>query len=58
MASSVEKEGAREEVVSVELPAPPAWKKKVFLFPCALFSCILLGTKLEGHNCASVTDYS
>lgn len=30
MASSVEKEVAREEVVSVELPAPPGWKKKFF----------------------------
>ena len=29
MASSVEEAG-REEVVSVELPAPPGWKKKVF----------------------------
>ncbi|PON46326.1 Methyl-CpG DNA binding [Trema orientale] len=30
MASSVEKEGASsEEVVSLELPAPPGWKKKV-----------------------------
>ena len=28
MASSVEKEGAGEEAVSVELPAPPGWKKK------------------------------
>lgn len=30
MASSVEREGAREEVVSVELPAPAGWKKKFF----------------------------
>ncbi|XP_024020865.1 methyl-CpG-binding domain-containing protein 11 [Morus notabilis] len=28
MASSVEKESANEEVVSLELPAPPGWKKK------------------------------
>ncbi|KAJ7956712.1 Methyl-CpG-binding domain-containing protein [Quillaja saponaria] len=28
MASSVEKEGAREEAFSLELPAPPGWKKK------------------------------
>ncbi|MED6121931.1 hypothetical protein PIB30_034880 [Stylosanthes scabra] len=28
MASSLEKEGAGEEAVSVELPAPPGWKKK------------------------------
>lgn len=26
----MEREGAREEVVSVELPAPPGWKKKFF----------------------------
>lgn len=37
MASSVEREGAREEVVSVELPAPPGWKKKVFVFLYAIF---------------------
>jgi len=30
MASSVEREGVREEVVSVELPAPDGWKKKFF----------------------------
>ncbi|KAF5459171.1 hypothetical protein F2P56_023149 [Juglans regia] len=30
MSSSVEKEGAREEAVSVELSAPPGWKKKFF----------------------------
>ncbi|KAJ7978935.1 Methyl-CpG-binding domain-containing protein [Quillaja saponaria] len=28
MASSVEKEGTREEAFSLELPAPPGWKKK------------------------------
>ena len=34
MASSVEK----DEVVSLELPAPPGWKKKVsFAFPRVLF---------------------
>lgn len=34
MASSVEK----DEVVSLELPAPPGWKKKVSLvFPRVLF---------------------
>lgn len=44
MASSVEREGAREEVVSVELPAPAGWKKKVFpfLFLYALFCSIVL----------------
>lgn len=31
MASTVEKEGAKEEVFSLELPAPSGWKKKVFL---------------------------
>ena len=31
MASSVEKEGgASEETFSLELPAPPGWKKKVW----------------------------
>ena len=29
MAASVEKDTVNEEVVSVELPAPPGWKKKV-----------------------------
>nr|DAD29862.1 TPA_asm: hypothetical protein HUJ06_031330 [Nelumbo nucifera] len=32
--TTVDKEtqaGAKKEVVSVELPAPPGWKKKVFL---------------------------
>ncbi|XP_059437106.1 uncharacterized protein LOC132170224 [Corylus avellana] len=31
MASSVEREGAREEVVSIELPALAGWKKKKVL---------------------------
>jgi hypothetical protein len=48
MASSVEREGAREEVVSMELPAPPGWKKKVFLFLYALCCCILLYINLTG----------
>lgn len=30
MAASVEKDTVNEEVVSVELPAPPGWKKKFF----------------------------
>lgn len=31
MAASVEKDTVNEEVVSVELPAPPGWKKKVLI---------------------------
>jgi hypothetical protein len=48
MASSVEREGVREEVVSVELPAPAGWKKKVFLFLYALFCSILLYINFTG----------
>lgn len=48
MASSVEREGAREEVVSVELPAPPGWKKKVFVFLYAFFCTILLYMNFTG----------
>ena len=44
MASSVE-EAAREEVVSVELPAPPGWKKKVFSL-CQCFFFFFFGTNL------------
>jgi hypothetical protein len=51
MASSVE-EAAREEVVSVELPAPPGWKKKVFsLCQCFFsFGTILLYIEIGGLN--------
>ena len=40
MASAVEKEGgASEETLSLELPAPPGWKKQVFhSFFCFSFS--------------------
>ena len=44
MASAVEKEGgAREETFSLELPAPPGWKKQVFhSFFCFSFSAFFL----------------